>query len=71
MNIVIATDGALDAATASEMVAPLAAGGTVTVLTVVEVPPLIPASVAMAATFSFRISVANGKVSVLYVSLVE
>ena len=38
MNIVIATDGALDAATAAEMVAPLAPGGTVTVLTVVEIP---------------------------------
>jgi nucleotide-binding universal stress UspA family protein len=38
VNIVIATDGALGAATAAGMVAPMAAGGTVTVLTVVEVP---------------------------------
>lgn len=38
MNIVIATDGALDGAATAAMVAPLAAGGSVTVLTVVEVP---------------------------------
>ena len=38
MNIVVATDGALDPAATVAMVSPLAAGGTVTVLTVVEVP---------------------------------
>ena len=38
MNIVIATDGALDPTATSAMVSPLAADGTVTVLTVVEVP---------------------------------
>lgn len=38
MNIVITTDGALDAAATAAMVSPLATGGTVTVLTVVEVP---------------------------------
>lgn len=38
MNIVIATDGALNAAATTKLVGPLAAGGSVTVLTVVEVP---------------------------------
>lgn len=38
MKIVIATDGALDPAATTQIVAPLAAGGTVTVLTVVEIP---------------------------------